>query len=175
MLHIADLARQGRKIIVMGDRVAQLHVLDGLLCEALGYTGGDGEGEVEGEEEEGGDARVTRGFYTGKTPSAERQAAEHKQVIFTTYAMSREALDIPALDTLVMATPVGTVEQVVGRILRKHPNKKTPLVLDVVDPYSVFDCMRWKRRKYYAKQGYERQAAILASDAAGAPAPPPGQ
>jgi len=151
--HIADLARQGRKVIVMSDRVAQLHVLDQLFADALG--GGEGEGEGE----------VTRGFYTGKTPPIERQAAEHKQVLFTTYAMSREALDIPALDTLVMATPVGTVEQVVGRILRKHAGKQTPLVLDVVDPYSVFDCMRWKRRRYYDKHGYERQAATLVGGA----------
>jgi superfamily II DNA or RNA helicase len=162
--HIAHLARQGRKIIVMSDRVAQLHVLDQLLVEVLG---GDGDGEGGGEGEEGDGGAVTRGFYTGKTPPAERQAAEHKQVIFTTYAMSREALDIPALDTLVMATPVGTVEQVVGRILRKHPDKQIPLVLDVVDPYSVFDCMRWKRRKYYAKQGYERQTATLGAGASG--------
>ena len=151
--HIADLARQGRKVIVMSDRVAQLHVLDQLFADALG--GGEGEGEGE----------VTRGFYTGKTPPIERQVAEHKQVLFTTYAMSREALDIPALDTLVMATPVGTVEQVVGRILRKHAGKQTPLVLDVVDPYSVFDCMRWKRRRYYDKHGYERQAATLVGGA----------
>jgi len=71
-------------------------------------------------------ADTTRAFYVGNSTAAERRDAQERQVLFTTYAMSREALDIPALDTLVMATPVGAIEQVIGRILRRHPGKQAP-------------------------------------------------
>ncbi len=37
------------------------------------------------------------------------------------------------LDTLIMATPVSDPVQVVGRILRILPNKKTPIVVDIID------------------------------------------
>lgn len=53
---------------------------------------------------------------------------------------------------------MGDVEQAIGRILRKHPDKHTPLVVDVIDPYSVFQFMASKRRKWYSKQGYRTQA-----------------
>lgn len=127
------LAHEGRHVIVMSDRIEQLQALDALIADTV----------------------ESRGFYIGKSTAREREEAEHKRVLLTTYSMSREALDIPRLDTLVMASPVGNVEQVIGRILRKHPEKKTPLVIDIVDSFSVFECMRWKRRQYYASQAYE--------------------
>ena len=132
--YIIDYLQSGRKIIIMSDRVDQLKVLNSMLDKS-----GIG---------------VTKGFYIGSTSPKERQLAETKQVLLTTYSMSREALDIPALDTLIMASPAGDVEQIIGRILRKHPEKQTPLVLDIIDPYSIFDCMRWKRRAYYVRQNY---------------------
>ena len=50
-----------------------------------------------------------------------------------TYAFAVEGVDIPELDTLFMATPIGNVVQAVGRILREHPDKKSPVVVDIVD------------------------------------------
>ena len=132
--NVLQYIEDGRKIIIMSDRVEQLKLLS-LMIEESGVT-------------------ASKSFYIGSTSAKERETAEEKDILLTTYSMSREALDIPALDTLVMATPVGDIEQVVGRILRKHPDKKTPLVLDIIDPYSIFDCMRWKRRSYYASQNY---------------------
>jgi len=132
--YVLEYINEGRKIIIMSDRVDQLKLLNAMIDES---------GTV-----------ASKSFYIGTTSAKERESAEKKDILLTTYSMSREALDIPALDTLVMATPVGDIEQVVGRILRKHPDKKTPLVLDVIDPYSIFDCMRWKRRAYYASQNY---------------------
>jgi superfamily II DNA or RNA helicase len=132
--YLLGYIEEGRKIIIMSDRVEQLKLLSAMIDES--------------------GIAASKSFYIGTTSAKERESAEEKDILLTTYSMSREALDIPALDTLIMATPVGDIEQVVGRILRKHPDKKTPLVLDIIDPYSIFDCMRWKRRGYYASQNY---------------------
>ena len=137
--HVHRYAQIGRKIIVLSDRIAQLEIIEEKLQEL-------------------GNRSIS--LYIGKTTAMERCIAEEKQILLSTYSMSREALDIKTLDTLVMATPIGCVEQVIGRILRKHPDKKTPLVLDVVDPYSIFDTMRWKRRRFYSQQQYENQIEL---------------
>ena len=96
-------------------------------------------------------------FYIGKSSKEERSNAPSKRLLLSTYSMSREALYIPALDTLVMASPTGDVEQAFGRILRKYPGKQIPLVVDVIDPYSIFESMRWKRARYYKAQLFSCQ------------------
>jgi superfamily II DNA or RNA helicase len=63
-----------------------------------------------------------------------------------------------------MATPRGNVEQTVGRILRPFPGKPTPLVLDVKDPFSLFNGMGWKRHRYYKSQGYKTVFALDVPD-----------
>lgn len=54
-------------------------------------------------------------------------------IIFTTYQMFSDAMDVPGLDCLFMLTPNNNVEQTVGRILRTKKEKKTPIVIDMVD------------------------------------------
>jgi len=83
-----------------------------------------------------------------------------------TYPMCRQGFDKPRLDTLVMATPVTALEQIVGRILRVHPDKQAPLVVDVVDPYSLFAGEARKRARQYAGWGYRTAARELAGDGA---------
>ena len=45
--------------------------------------------------------------------------AANMKVIFGTYPMASEGLDIPSLNTLLLVTPKSNVVQSVGRILRK--------------------------------------------------------
>lgn len=54
-------------------------------------------------------------------------------IIFTTYQMFSDAMDVPGLDCLFMLTPNNNVEQTVGRILRTKKEKKTPIVIEMVD------------------------------------------
>ena len=50
--------------------------------------------------------------------------------------MAAEALDIPTLTTLVLATSKSDIVQAVGRILRmKHAN---PLIIDIIDQHECF-------------------------------------
>ena len=66
----------------------------------------------------------------------------------TNYKKLGEGFDVPELDTLVLATPKSDVEQAVGRILRQK-NKNEPIVIDIVDSFSIFKGQYYKRRKFY--------------------------
>jgi len=91
-------------------------------------------------------------FYVGGMKEAEREVAKTKPVILATYSMTAMATDIPWLDTCVLATPRSDVVQIVGRILREYPDKKQPIVFDVIDadaePYVKFAT---KRLGWYKK------------------------
>ena len=99
------------------------------------------------------------GRYVGGLTKEERQRSGACRVVLASYAMCSEGLDIPRLDTLVLATPRSQVEQSVGRILRLHPEKQTPVIHDIVDQYSVFLAMGWKRRHLFKRLGFELQTA----------------
>ena len=70
--------------------------------------------------------------------------------------MAQEGLDIPILDTVVLATPKSDVTQAIGRIMRETPGKlNDPLIYDVVDHWSVFYSMARKRMAVYHAAGFE--------------------
>ena len=120
---------EGRKVIVLSDRVAHLETLHK---------------NVEGS-----------AMYYGKSTKEERERGEKEQILLSTFSYAKEGLDIKELDTLILSTPKGDVEQSVGRILRPCPTKKDPLIIDLVDPFSLFQFMAQKRRKLYERLGFE--------------------
>ena len=144
---IVVLMNNNRRIIVLSDRITQLHE----LC-ALVQTKHISAQDI--------------AYYIGTTPAKDRDEAAKRQLILTTYSMAKEGLDIPILDTLILATPKGDVVQASGRIQRQHPNKKTPLIIDVVDTFSVFEQLRWKRWKFYRKEEFKCQTFPAGDDAA---------
>jgi superfamily II DNA or RNA helicase len=90
----------------------------------------------------------------------EREAAKKRRVILATYAYTSEATDIPSLDAMVMATPRSNVVQITGRILREHDNKKTPVVLDLVDPVRMYRNYANKRSQFYLEIGAETRRIL---------------
>ena len=48
--------------------------------------------------------------------------------------------------------------QASGRVQRKHPDKNVPLIVDVVDTFSVFERLRWKRWSYYRNEKFVCQS-----------------
>lgn len=87
---------------------------------------------------------------------------EKKRFLFATYALAQEGLDIPVLDTVVLATPKSDIKQAVGRILRGG-SKNPPIVYDIIDNFGVFYGMMRKRNATYAQlsftvEGEEKQA-----------------
>ena len=81
--------------------------------------------------------------------------SETKKVLLGTYPMANEGLDIPSLNGLILGTPKSDIIQTVGRICRmKHKNIQ-PLIIDLVDNFSVFENQARKRMDLYRKNKYE--------------------
>lgn len=99
-------------------------------------------------------------YYIGGMTAEQREKAKTKKVCLATYAMTESATDNPLWSVLVMATPRADVNQIVGRILRRHESKccannpieglKIPIVLDMIDDKSaVLEGYAKSRAKYY--------------------------
>jgi len=96
------------------------------------------------------------GYYVGGMKEIDLKKSEKKQVIFATYALANEGLDIPTLNAEFLITPKTDVVQTIGRVLRaKHP-VNDPVIYDIYDTHDVFT-RQWnsKRKAYYKKQGYK--------------------
>ena len=96
---------------------------------------------------------ATVGYYVGGMKEVDLKISEGKKVIIGTYAMAEEGLDIKTLTTLLMATPKVSVNQAVGRILRKKDHEA--LVIDIVDVHSIFQRHWTKRLSFYKKQKFK--------------------
>lgn len=94
------------------------------------------------------------GYYKGGMKKHQLDLSSTKQIIIGTYNMAQEGLDIPSLDTLILATPlIGNITQTCGRILRGE-NKNKPLIIDIIDNLIPFTSKGSKRCKYYKDNGY---------------------
>lgn len=91
--------------------------------------------------------------YVGGMKQNKLDLAEEADIIFSTYSMSSEALDISSLNTVILGTSRRNVEQSVGRILRKQAGNylAQPLVIDVVDNIKTFINQSYTRKAYYKK------------------------
>jgi hypothetical protein len=104
-------------------------------------------------------------LYIGGMSECDLEAASKCHVIIATYSMAQEGLDIPVLDTLIMTTPHSDVTQAVGRIMRETPGKvNAPLIIDIVDRWSVFHSMYRKRCVFYAASGFSFSGDTGAQD-----------
>lgn len=130
--------RKGRKVLILSERVA--HTKE--MCELL-------KTQLEGSD-------LTADLYIGGMKQERRDEASEADVICGTYAMAQEGLDIPRLDTLILATPKTSITQSVGRILRDAPDKKDPVVVDFVDECIPILSAYWgARKKIYVQEGYK--------------------
>lgn len=88
------------------------------------------------------------GIYYGGMKQEELKKSNNCRIIVGTYQMASEGYDNPTLDTLILASPKCSIEQAVGRILRKK-NENPPLVIDINDTISVFNNWNRKRQSFY--------------------------
>jgi len=70
-----------------------------------------------------------------------------KGTLISTFSLAYEGLDIPELDTIFLCTPHSDIKQAVGRITRSRTSQKE--VWDIVDEWSIFKTMWYKRKKIY--------------------------
>lgn len=75
-----------------------------------------------------------------------KKVKKDRQIIFATYGMMKQGLDVPRLDAGIDATPRSEGIQVVGRIRRPVPNKRTPIWITIRDTASGVLIGRTSRR-----------------------------
>jgi superfamily II DNA or RNA helicase len=134
---LIEFAKMGRKILILSDRREHLSAFEAEL--RLG-----GQTDI--------------GYYVGGMKQAALDTSEKCAIILGTFAMASEAMNIPALNTVLLATPKSNIEQSVGRILRekKEARKFPPYILDIVDAPHKGCLGQWNRRRvYYKACGYK--------------------
>jgi superfamily II DNA or RNA helicase len=117
--HIKNAQSRGRKILVLSDRRAHCEYIKNALDNAILSMGGSVD------------------------PPALKDGAN---TLVSTFGLAREGLDIPELDTLFIVTPISDVVQALGRITRGPGTKE---VHDIVDHWSIFESMWYKRNATY--------------------------
>ena len=113
---------EGHHSLILGDRIAHLEELSLVLMRKK--------------------PNIYVATVTGDTPKATREKIMREtrvgniQVLFATYALAKEGLDIPILDQLFLVTPkrdYAVVTQAVGRIARPAEGKAQATVFDFYD------------------------------------------
>lgn len=97
-------------------------------------------------------------YYIGANNQKERKIAETEgDIIFATYDMASEALDIPKMNTVVMMTPPISKKmfvQSIGRCMRQKDTSINPLIIDIMDQLPVYEYISKTRSEYYNKYKY---------------------
>ena len=124
-----------RKILILSERKNQLKDLEDLIKN---------------------NNLASYGYYVGGMKMNDLDISATKQIILATYQMSSEGLNIPTLNTVILASPISDIQQSIGRILRekKEDRKYIPLCIDIFDELSVLKYKGFKRLKYYKTNKY---------------------
>lgn len=137
---VAQLVDEGHQVIVLAEELSHVALLANL-------TGGVAlTGELPREERLAVLARAAQG--PGRVP------------VLVATSVADEGLDLPTLSAAVFAVPSGNrarVEQRAGRVLRPHPGKRSPVILDLVDADDKALSNRRSREIVYRRLNAERR------------------
>ena len=99
-------------------------------------------------------------LYIGGMKEPDLAKSAEAPIVIATFQLAHEGLDIPALDTVILATPKSDIKQSIGRIMRETKGKNNdPLIFDVADHWSVFHAMYRKRLRVYHEGGFATEKA----------------
>ena len=143
-----DIAgQQGHSCLVLSSRLAHLQAIQGLLPDVLRDR-----------------SVMIDGSMTSKRGRQQREQAiedmrtGQKDILFASFGLAKEGLDIPRLDRLFLVSPqkdYAVVTQSIGRIARVAPGKQDAICYDYVDAIQFCE-NQWKRRRaHYRKAGCE--------------------
>ena len=123
---------EGRNTLILSDRRGHLELIYNLLD---GYS---------------------RGYYVGGMKPDDLRDSQEKDIILATFSMASEGMDIPKLNTVILASPKSDVEQSVGRVFRQKACDRAfhPLIVDLQDRFSMFQKQSDKRVTFYHKNNF---------------------
>ena len=102
---------------------------------------------------------TTKAGQKERAQAIEQMRTGEKTVLFATYNLCKEGLDVPILDRLFLASPqtdYAVITQSIGRIARTAPGKETPICYDIVDDKVGYLARAYKKRcTTYKKNGCE--------------------
>ena len=150
IVDIIDTLRHNpkRKILILSGRIEHLENLKAMVDKRL-------EKDIKNNKLLEGDIKTC--FYIGKLKQAERRGTElYGDILFASYEMAHEGLDIDRLNTIILATPKRSVVQAIGRIMRKILTDADikPLIIDITDNLSAFTFQGDARLKLYRNNDY---------------------
>ena len=90
------------------------------------------------------------GLFIGSMKADDLEYSKTKRIILGTYGLVNEGFNLVKLNCLLFATPRSSIVQAIGRIYRKKHDIK-PIIIDVVDDFSVFKAQHYKRKRIYKK------------------------
>ena len=123
--------------IVISERVEQLHYLSDNTPNSICIDGKTNKKLRE---------QLIEDFRNGKY-----------KVLFASYALVAEGLDVPMLENLIMASPVKDsrlVVQSIGRCQRPYNGKTIANIYDLIDDVSLLDKFIRERKKVYKNEGW---------------------
>lgn len=131
---VLECVQEERQILILSDRKEMLKDIEHILNENS----------------------ISNGYYIGGMKQSKLEESSKKTVILATFAMAAEGLDIATIDTIILGTPKTDIEQAVGRIRPKVGVvvKNSPLVIDIIDDFSMFSRQADKRNTFYKKKNY---------------------
>ena len=131
---LMQLYKEGRQTLILSDRREHCKLLVRLL----------------------GQRHIDAALMIGGVSREEIEEGSRKRVIVATFSLAHEGLDIPTLDSLILATPKSNITQAVGRILRETKGKQfKPVVVDIKDNWGLLTAMFYKRIKVYKAHGFQ--------------------
>lgn len=153
---IVDLIRRnhavGRNMLVIGKYVDHLEKLMA-MCAAAGvpaehmgqFTGERNQPIIERDPATGIETVTGTKKVKVKREEYDRIKAE-SQIIFATYMMFKEGIDVPRLDCGIDVLPQSEATQVIGRIRRPGSNKPKPYWITIVDETCSFSYKLFNQR-----------------------------
>jgi superfamily II DNA or RNA helicase len=122
---IIDEDGEERQILVVSDRISQLRYINKKIGTGIS------------------------GMFIGGMKEEEIVLSKSKQVLLGTYALVSEGFNLPKLNCIVFASPRRNITQAIGRIYRKSHVSLSPLIVDIVDTFSIFTAQGASRKKVY--------------------------
>jgi superfamily II DNA or RNA helicase len=81
-----------------------------------------------------------------------------KNVLFGTQSIFSEGISVNNLSCLILGTPINNdplLTQLIGRVIREHPDKLSPIIVDIHLKGETAKRQASNRMGYYMKQGYK--------------------